>query len=149
MAGSTCSPVGIECEWGTNLNPPCNTVDNCETGGWVTQPGDPTCAMTVGTCPATYALVPQGSPCPSDENGLVCGYPRGECFCEMNIEVSAGGPAWDCSSLAKGCPAPPRPDIGTVCTDPGLTCDYGACLGGIALVCQMGYWQEAEEECPG
>jgi hypothetical protein len=48
---------------------------------------------------------------------------------------------------AKGCPEP-RPRIGDVCSEPALTCDYGACTGGIELQCEDGYWQREEVPCP-
>jgi hypothetical protein len=146
--GSSCAPVGFECEWGTNVRPSCNTVAECTKAvGWDVVGGDPTCTAPAATCPARYTDIPQGKACPSADNGLACAYSRGECFCEMDIEFGTGT-LWQCSSLNPGCPSP-RHDIGTPCTDEGLVCDYGACLGGVELSCSSGYWQQAGTSCPG
>jgi hypothetical protein len=61
--------------------------------------------------------------------------------------IAGQGPIWQCFTPASGCPNP-RPDLGTACSDDGLTCDYGSCNGGIAEICQGGYWQEQQTACP-
>jgi hypothetical protein len=54
---------------------------------------------------------------------------------------------WSCSSPLD-CPEP-RPRIGDACTDPGVTCDYGACFGAPLLECQGGIWIEQDVACGG
>jgi len=68
--------------------------------------------------------------------------------------VHAGPPAvfgpvtlvQDADPSNKGCPEP-RPDIGTACSQPNLSCSYGACKGGIALQCTGGLWQQEATAC--
>ena len=48
---------------------------------------------------------------------------------------------------AAGCPEP-RPRIGSSCTQPGLSCDYGSCTGGVLLQCTDGSWQMVDTPCP-
>jgi hypothetical protein len=111
-------------------------------GTWsvATGPGCP-----AGTCPAAYSDVPQGKAC--TPNGLDCAYPQGQCNCSPTVPVSSPGPVWQCATPAQGCPDP-RPDIGDGCSQPGLSCNYGACTGGIDLQCVDGYWQREVTPCP-
>ncbi len=58
-AGSACSPSGISCEYGNDPNPECNVIVTCQgNAGWSAPPPGVHCMP--GTCPATYADVPQG-----------------------------------------------------------------------------------------
>jgi hypothetical protein len=65
---------------------------------------------------------------------------------------SLGGPVmvnavWYCVPTPAGCP-PPRPHLGDPCAQPGLDCNYGACSGGVDVVCKSGFWQEQLTACP-
>jgi hypothetical protein len=133
----------MECEYGSNPNPNCDNVVTCDATGWSFPTPGVACPM--GTCPASYSAVPQGKQC--TPLGLDCAYPQGQCNCADSVPVSQPNPVWLCSTPQTGCPEP-RPDLGSSCSQPGLSCDYGACTGGIAMSCQDGYWQRAEVACP-
>jgi hypothetical protein len=101
-------------------------------------------------CPTTYEAIPSGGSCPvADET---CAYPKGTCICAENT----GGPVrivdagivttWACFASTLACRSP-RPDIGEPCTDDARKCDYGACIGGVDLVCTGGLWQEDFPVC--
>lgn len=143
-AGAACTPVDLRCEYGTNPNPSCNQIFACTPSGWVDQTSGSACPA--GQCPATYASVPSGQDCSPES--LTCAYPEGECICTRSF----GGPQmltpkWDCIPATDGCPSP-RPDIGTSCSQAGLDCNYGACSGGVDLVCKDGRWQQQIIPCP-
>jgi hypothetical protein len=143
-AGSTCAPSGISCEYGSDPNPECNVIVTCQgSAGWSAPPPGFHCMP--GTCPATYADVPQDKDC--SPQGLDCAYPQGQCNCAPTVPASGPNPVWQCSTPASGCPEP-RPREGTACSSPGLTCDYGACTGGVSLECSDGYWRVAVVACP-
>jgi hypothetical protein len=134
----------MQCEYGGNPNPACDYVETCTANGtWSDPPPGPACPS--GTCPATYADVPQGKDC--TPMGLDCAYPQGQCNCASTVPVSGPNPAWQCSTPAPGCPEP-RPSIGSACSQPALFCDYGACTGGVALQCTDGVWKQAVTACP-
>ena len=97
-------------------------------------------------CPATYPGASQNQPCSPE--GLDCSYSQGQCNCTISILVNGPNPSWQCTTPAAGCPEP-RPRIGSSCNQPNLSCDYGACAGGIAVVCQNGVWAEEGVACPG
>jgi hypothetical protein len=40
-----------------------------------------------------------------------------------------------------------RPRIGTDCTVPNESCDYGACMGNVNLLCTGGVWENAPIMC--
>jgi hypothetical protein len=134
----------MQCEYGDNPNPSCNDIVSCESNGTWSYP-TPGPACPAGTCPATYTQVPQGQDC--NPQGLDCGYAQGQCNCDIEPESAKLGPVWLCTTPAAGCPDP-RPNIGASCTQPGLSCDYGACTGGIELQCTDGTWQEEATACP-
>jgi hypothetical protein len=130
---------------GTSPNPECNEIETCQSNNvWSYPPPGPVACLP-GTCPATYAEVLQGKAC--TPQGLDCSYPEGQCNCAPTVPASGPGPVWQCSIPAAGCPEP-RPDIGTSCTQPSLTCDYGACTGGVELQCTDGSWQVVDAPCP-
>jgi hypothetical protein len=138
-----CPKVGIECEYGNNANADCNDVYSCGPTGWTT--GEVACP--VPTCPSSYASVPINSTC--SPTGGICGYEQGTCTCSEGSPPRINGPVWQCFPAQTGCPSP-RPDLGTPCSAPSsLTCDYGACSGGISLSCQDGSWQQSNTACPG
>jgi hypothetical protein len=141
--GTPCPSVGLECEYGNNPNPACNDIETCEQNGWSYPTPGPACPT--GTCPATYADVPQGKAC--TPLGLDCAYAEGQCNCDTEIESANQNPVWLCTTPAAGCPDP-RPTIGSACNQPNLDCDYGACTGGIELGCLDGTWQVEGTACP-
>jgi len=96
-------------------------------------------------CPATFADVPQGMTC--SPAGIDCAYPEGQCDCADTLPVATLHPRWLCVMPAPGCPEP-RPSIGSACTQPGLSCNYAACSGGVALQCSAGYWKRLFVPCP-
>jgi hypothetical protein len=144
QVGAACPLVGLQCEYGSDPNPACDTLCTCEASGWSARPPAPACAA--GTCPASYSAVPQRKSC--TPAGLDCAYPEGQCNCADTLPVSTGGPVWQCTMPSSGCPEP-RPDIGSPCSQPGQSCDYGACAGGAAVECNEGRWQEMLVPCPG
>jgi hypothetical protein len=141
--GTSCPKVGLQCEYGDNPNPDCNDIESCTPTGWSYPTPGPACPA--GTCPATYADVAQGQDC--SPQGLDCSYTQGQCNCDVEPESAKQTPVWLCTTPASGCPEP-RPDIGTSCTQPNLSCDYGGCTGGIDLECTGGIWQEEATACP-
>jgi hypothetical protein len=102
-------------------------------------------------CPATYFSVPRMSHC--TPYGGWCDYPQGRCACTVQaggVPLDASAEAtWICQDPQGGCPIP-RPRLGTVCPQEGLTCDYGACdiPGGVAENCAGGIWTQAGVACP-
>ncbi len=140
-AGTSCTAFkGMDkCEYGTNPDPSCNQIFACPSGTWMDQSTGTICPSQQN-CPGQYSDVQVGQDC--SNNTLSCAYPQGECICTQ----SPGGlvsqtPVWACFTPS-GCPEP-RPDIGTACTTQGTTCNYGACSGGVELVCNGTSWQEA------
>lgn len=148
--GAPCVP--LECEYGTSPILECDAIFTCN-GTWAadTRGGDPMyCSPSTSGCPATRASVPVGAAC--SPSNLECDYPGGRCACT----ISRGGPVrldagaeWICDTPMGDCPQP-RPRVGTSCTSPGKTCDYGACTlpGGDALECTDGRWQPHQMPCP-
>ena len=155
MSKASCSPQGLECEYGSNPVQGCDSVATCS-GTWAVQaPTDAKCGLTLGTgCPLTFDAASQGASCSDD--GLVCNYPRGRCECASSF----GGPIilvdgsvqahWDCQDPSTaGCPIPRAP-LGSACSPNGLSCDYGTCAiqGGTAQECESGLWKEVFTVCP-
>jgi hypothetical protein len=134
--------MGMQCEYGNDPNPDCNVIYSCGASGWST-PGPSQCVA--GTCPQSYADVPQFQDCMPQ--GLDCAYAQGQCNCADTVPASGPSPKWQCSTPMQGCPEP-RPRIGSMCTVPGLDCDYGACTGGVNVECTQGAWQEQATACP-
>jgi hypothetical protein len=140
-SGAACPIVGAECEYGSDPSPSCNDLARCTTTGWnIVASG--VCAPTM--CPATYSDVPQGKSC--TPVGKDCAYAEGQCNCADSLPISTGGPTWMCFS-PKGCPEP-RPRIGSACSQPSQTCDYGGCSQGASIACNDGYWQLQLVPCP-
>ena len=103
----------MECEYGSSPNPECNEIETCESNGLWSYP-PPGVACIPGTCPATYADVPQGKQC--TPQGLDCSYTEGQCNCSSTLPASGPYPVWQCSTPAAGCPEP-RPRIGSPAGD--------------------------------
>ena len=147
-SNTPCTPVGEQCEYGTNPAAVCNQVAACAASGWVYLAASSPCST--GTCPTTYPTT--GSPdggVDCDPKGLVCSYPEGTCGCEPPGSATTGdaGLRWTCQPSQVGCPQP-RPNIGTACGAASVTCNYGACAGGLELTCKSGTWQPITTPCP-
>lgn len=149
MQATMCSVSlpNLECEYGDDPSPACNMLFQCDpNGSWQDIGTSGACSHTTGMCAATYGAVPVNQACSAE--GLWCNYPEGNCYCSSSLPTP--GPSWSCVALAPTCP-PDRPRIGTACSAPGpnVTCDYGSCIGGAAVLCADGYWQQAPTACPG
>jgi hypothetical protein len=154
-AGAACSPTGLQCEYGTDPNVGCNTVEECKTGQgfqpvtFSATPKDcptPTHA-TENKCPATYQLVPSGATC--NDDGLECAYPEGICACTRGSGPITNVSNWACPSPANGCPKV-RPHVGSPCPSNLQVCNYGECTyrGGVNLRCEGGAWIHIATTCP-
>ncbi|MGH7295459.1 MAG: hypothetical protein ACRELB_11025, partial [Polyangiaceae bacterium] len=154
-AGAACASVGLECEYGNDLNVDCDTIARCDSTGWTLTPpaaqGCPTPAP--GTdCPGSYAAVPQQATC---STAATCAYPEGTCSCEVYCgpQYPVGHPCeggtpmtWQCTGAPQGCPAA-RPRVGSACSTDGQSCDYGDC-NAIGVVCRDGTWHTQMNGCP-
>ena len=146
--GGACTSSGLECEYGTSNDPNCNTLFACSAAGtWQDMSSSGICLPpdAGAACPATYAAVPVGKVC--SPNTLECAYTQGTCLCTNSM----GGPVminsqWDCIAATPTCPSP-RPRLGSPCTEPSQMCDYGACAGGVSLICMNGYWSQQQVAC--
>jgi hypothetical protein len=105
-----------------------------------------------GNSPVCPATVPMGN---CSQPNLACDYPpagsNGEgsaCIC-TNGDPPTSMTTWHCTSLAAGCPTQ-QPTIGTACTQVGLVCDYGMCMGGAKVQCTNNKWKDdMMGGCPG
>ncbi len=154
-AGGSCGDVGLECEYGHDVNIDCDLVARCDATGWtLTQPSSTGCPTPPpgASCPSSYAAVPQQSTCTTATS---CAYPEGTCACEVYCGAQypvghaceAGTPmTWQCTGAAGGCPAS-RPLVGSACPVVGEVCDYGDC-NTLGVVCQSGTWHVQLSSCP-
>jgi hypothetical protein len=140
-SGSICPQVGLQCEYGVNPDIRCNQVAICRATGWTYVVGTK-CPIT--QCPLAYDDISAGTHCPIPTEN--CAYPKGTCVCASAANGS-GGNNWTCFQATGACKSP-RSDLGLSCTDEGRICDYGNCIGGIALQCTNGLWQEENVACP-
>jgi hypothetical protein len=141
-AGQECSKPGLQCEYGISPDIRCNQVAVCEAAGWSYAAAS---KCPVPMCPATYDDIVAGDHCQVPDE--TCAYPKGTCICSEDT----GGPvrlvdaaivtSWVCFDSTLACRSP-RPNLGDPCADEGRKCDYGACNGGVALLCTDGLWQE-------
>jgi hypothetical protein len=152
-AGSSCSDVGLVCEYGSNVAIACDEIATCtKSKVWsYTLPSGTTAPCTdagAADCPSEYPLASVGDSCAP--NGLVCSYPQGTCTCSPGApEAFDASPAshWKCFPVQTGCPTN-RPRLGQSCTTkPGITCNYGACADGVEVHCVDGIWEEVAESC--
>jgi hypothetical protein len=155
VSKTSCSPQGLECEYGSNPVQACDSVATCATTWQIAAPSDSKCSAALGAgCPGTFAGASAGAACST--NGLVCNYPQGRCTCAQSF----GGPVilgdagvqghWACQDPgAAACPVPRAP-LGSACTPDGLSCDYGTCRvpGGTAEKCAGGIWVPTSVACP-
>jgi hypothetical protein len=127
-----------------------------ETGG--DDAADDTTGDDSSTPDATGVDAPIGPGCPgSPPSGLctmpqqTCEYTTGVCICSHG-SLPTTQLSWHCTTLSSGCPDP-QPTLHATCTQPGLTCDYGACMGGQAFECTAegagDEWENAGIACPG
>jgi len=102
---------------------------------------------TPGVCPATYAVAGKGANCDTAD---ICIYDEGTCTCGTPgpTRPEDAGVNWSCTARPAGCPYAP-PAENSACSDEGLSCDYGACIGGTARDCSGGVWTEGLVACPG
>jgi hypothetical protein len=153
--GSPCSKEGLSCEYGSDPNLYCNAYAQCSLGKWQVNVPPPSGCPTQpnqGTCPSSYASVPVGQLC-GNLVGLTCSYPQGFCGCAVPsfgpYPADASAVAeWVCDQPEQGCPQP-RPKLGSACSKPGQTCDYGSCSlpTGTSIICQDGAWENAPFGC--
>jgi hypothetical protein len=146
---STCDPVGLDCEYGSDPRPGCRPHYHCMTvdgpGTWV--PSQPKCPeIPPGMCPP----VPMATGT-CDPAGLLCAYPSGAA-CDCSNCPGPCGPtaSWVCvPPPAAGCPTS-APNSGQPCGTADLSCQYGTCGGATAIlrVCQMGVWADQGVVCP-
>jgi hypothetical protein len=139
--GATCSPDGLWCEYGSNTNPECNDLWDCQNGVWQSMETNGVCPTPTDPCP-DYASVQGGQVACSTQSQL-CAYPQGTCVCTSDpggLPMPGNNPEWSCTAITPGCTGP-LPELGTSCSvDPSTTCDYGICSGGVALDCTNGFW---------
>jgi hypothetical protein len=144
-----CENEGLWCEYGTAPNPYCNNLWQCSSFHWQDNSTSGICPPPDSPCPASYKEANDDhSKCAIE--GDTCGYAEGTCICSSDpggLPVT-NGPLWSCTPLGKGCPAT-RPELGDPCSDDGLTCDYGACSGGVEEQCNFRYWGIAMTACEG
>lgn len=146
--GTACPVPNAQCEYGSDFVASCNALWLCTSGVWRAAKQTPCANVVSPQCPASYAAVPRQGKCPTDQ--LSCTYPQGRCTCTHNVGPYSQDPLWVCSDAAAGCPSV-RPRLGTACTQPGQTCDYGSCSveGGSAVRCDAGIWKlSAAIPCP-
>jgi hypothetical protein len=156
-AGESCTTTGLVCEYGGDPQAACDQFFKCE-GTWSQVRVGGLCERLDGgsspDCPASYSGVPQGQLC--SVGGAQCDYPEAYCKCDVRCfdicpAPDSGAPTyWQCDVPypPNGCPVP-RPALGSSCSQPNQTCDYGACNGNIAEICTAGgTWQQTQVACP-
>ena len=157
--GATCADDGLQCEYGSDARPCCNTVATCSQARWQITP-DPVSGPDCGcptppnssACSTSKPSAATGTPCPLD--GLVCRYAEGDCVCRVPcrtvgpMQVCEGSPLWACPTLSPACPIP-RPRYGVPCTVTGTQCDYFAAREcGTIIICADGTWRAGMVACP-
>jgi hypothetical protein len=141
VANSGCTSESVTCEYGTNIDPTCNTIALCGLGAWsITGPGQcPNPAGNPSSCPASFADVPNETAC--TEPGVVCDYPEAQCPCTTFTGLGqppASQATWQCP--VSSCPNP-RPRMGSACTVGESSCLY---TNDVGEGCIDGTWQELE-----
>jgi hypothetical protein len=140
---STCPTIGVTCVYGSNPNPACDQEFECVATGWKL------IGNTGQTCPAPDS----GEACPPTEptgdcsGGELCAYPGATCICSHGAPPMVNA-SWHCSTVPMGCPQFPPPP-GSSCSDPGLDCNYGSCIGSEEVMCTNGTWKQIIGPCPG
>jgi hypothetical protein len=145
-AGTPCATT-VDCEYGADPTPSCNTIASCQKNQWTlfggTDGGACPTTLPMG-CPATYAdataLVGTGATCAAS---APCVYAEGTCSCDAVVGTPS---VWRCSHASAGCPSA-RPRYGAACSAAGLSCGYGSgCYApplheSFAVTCLCGAWQ--------
>ncbi len=161
-AGAACpatKPTPVSCEYGSDPALECDTVMTCNAGAWTvsqTPFAGGFCATTsAALCPASSALVAQGTTCGS--TFAECSYPDARCECRcpgpgngVNCVPATAAMTWQCDTLSNqtgNCPAT-RPRLGTPCATPSETCYYEgspgpACWGDVVMCTADGVWINA------
>ena len=149
-AGDACKPI-LECEYGTDSHHVCTTTADCGSSDsvhfeWSVSPPAAGCGSNAPSCPASFIVLANGSPCPGVNS--FCEYPEGLCRCIPCGEDAGISSMWGCgpwASTGMGCPAE-RPLSGDACSVPSEECSYGGYCGvevGPTMLCQDGYWRQA------
>ena len=148
VPGAACSDLGVQCEYGANVQQGCNEFLVCARDVWVVFVPSGICGGPGPgqSCPAAYTPTLSGSDCSSDGGSVTfaCAYPQGTCYCQSTPNQRALG--WICVAAPPGCPATP-PESGQSCSQEGLRCDYGFCYGGASLVCASSIWNNSGGTC--
>jgi len=151
--GDACVQRTEACEYGHDLDRPCNDLFECADNGLWERGSRSAC---FGRCPDTIAAIVPGSAC--NDSTVGCSYVEGTCACVPDPDGGTLDPAadedagtnsvpghWRCTPPpGNGCPAQ-RPGIGVDCVHP-MDCDYGSCALGRELVysCVGGAWVQGD-----
>jgi hypothetical protein len=155
-AGAACgaSARDVTCEVGSDPSLACDSTFVCGgAGAWTLASSSDGGIVCTNQCAASYteqqALTGTCAP-----DGRMCAFAQGTCLCVPPGQAQVdGGPVtqssqWQCVDLASGCTFP-RPRLGDPCGTPGQRCNYGACIGGVALECSAGgWWKQSLVPCP-
>lgn len=156
--GASCTRANLECEYLSDPRRECRHVATCDGRVWNVYVPDTTgtdgrswCASPppAVTCPATLAAA-NGTPC--DAQGAVCAFGGSTCECTSCVSFPVGTcmrpRVWLCDATPTGCPAA-SPRFGDVCTQNGLSCNYGCNSPNGAVACRDGVWQRGDfRDCP-
>lgn len=153
-----CEGAGGACEYGAsaelNPDPSCNRIFTCKDDVWAQEPQGAGCFEQY--CPKleTLAKAIDGTPCDlgvaaksSDE--AICNVADGTCACTTGAgNGDSHGRIWVCSKPILECPLH-RPQLGAVCSNEGVFCDYGSCSAkrAPAVMCANGMWVETSTTC--
>jgi hypothetical protein len=148
---SACDDDGVECSFGTSIQPACRVTAKCENAAW---------NVVVPTCP------PQGAGCPPSEptDGVLCSDLTAYCsylsgtICRCS-DCPPGPPCppptqalWYCAGPPEDAKCPPiAPNVGSACNVSETTeCRYGSCAteGPYVASCREGAWVWTLEACP-
>jgi hypothetical protein len=164
QVGAACSGA-LECEYGDDWNPYCNTALSCAQGTWganslgaVCPAPLPSLPTNASDCAASAETVPVGQACSTSST---CSYDGAICWCGApcysagwgevpDCDPDAGAttgccdttkPTWSCATGAPYCPVP-RPRVGSECASDAGTCAITApsTCGQTVLNCGGGVW---------
>ncbi len=157
--GAPCARPSLACEYVPDPRRACRRVATCNGGAWrITGPettgseARPWCASPppAAPCPATRETA-DGQSC--DTVGAVCTFGGSLCACtpcvRFPIETCSRPPFWSCDAVpGGGCPVA-SPRFGEVCTQDGLSCEYGCNSPNGSVMCRDGVWQRGDfRDCP-
>ena len=154
--GAVCGNANLQCEYGAQPRPMCNTVATCTNHMWSVAQADLNACAGFGSkvCPADPKTIPFGQLCNSSYPAI-CSYALGYCSCDISLPDAGDGPRWTCDNPRAGCDSP-RPQLGSKCQTAGLQCDYSVCTthNGVRLQCDVVLpsgelvWQQHAFTCP-